>query len=205
MSFATRAFAETEAAISDAQRLARDVLADDRFQSELPESGDLDSSFRLLSWFAGFGSLALTVLALVAVALLVLLVVWWFTEARWRWREESDARKGSDRSDALAEAGLVDLEPPERLAAEGRYDDAIHHLLLIAIQRLCRRAATRPDPARTSRELLRLLPLKSEARAGFAGLVQAVELAYFGGVPAGPEDYRLSMAHFRSALGEGSS
>ncbi len=46
----------------------------------------------------------------------------------------------------------------------------------------------------------RLLPLQAEAREAFAGLVRTVEISLFGGLPAGPDDYRTSLERVRLLL-----
>jgi hypothetical protein len=102
-----------------------------------------------------------------------------------------------------AEAGPErepDLEDASRLAAEGRYGEAIHALLLAAIHHFAERAHLTVQPSRTSRELSRLLPLRSEARAAFDELVRAVERTLFGGEAAGPEDYQRNLERFRSLV-----
>lgn len=90
---------------------------------------------------------------------------------------------------------------PEQLAAQGRYGEAMHALLLVAIAGLAQRCLHPPSPSRTSRELIRQLPLRPEAREAFAGLVAAVELNLFGGVPAGEEDYRRNLDRFQLISG----
>ena len=50
------------------------------------------------------------------------------------------------------------LADPQRLADEGRFDEAIHMLLLIAIRHLGGDLPVPPSPSSTSRELLRALP-----------------------------------------------
>jgi hypothetical protein len=102
-----------------------------------------------------------------------------------REREEPPLVPRPDRP-ARAAAPLDDAE---RLAADGRWAEALHALLLQAIRLLVARLPAPPPPSSTSRELLRLVPLSGEARQAFAGLVRAVELSLFGGSPVGPEEY----------------
>jgi len=83
---------------------------------------------------------------------------------------------------------------PERLAQQGRFADAIHALLLRAIDEI---DAGRARPALTSRELLRRSRLGREARGALGALVAAVEWGHFGAKPVGPDDYEASLAAYR--------
>lgn len=79
------------------------------------------------------------------------------------------------------------LTDADRLAAAGRYAEAVHALLLRTIEALARRV---PVPrALTSREILDRAALPEDARAAFAELVAAVELTRFGGHRAAADDY----------------
>lgn len=80
------------------------------------------------------------------------------------------------------------LSSPSQLAQQGRYQEAIHALLLLAMARLSRRASSL-TPSLTSREVLRALHESAEISASMAVLVGAVERSYFGGVPATEEDF----------------
>lgn len=144
----------------------------------------------------------LVLYALLAAA--VLLILFWIAlEAvnRRRGRAPAPGMKaapGEEGEAALARDAVLD--DASRLAAEGRYGEAIHVLLLVAIRQLAERSRTTLPPSRTSRELVRLLPLGAESRETFAELVRSVELSLFGGVAAGREDYERSLARFHSLV-----
>jgi hypothetical protein len=87
------------------------------------------------------------------------------------------------------------------LAAAGRYDEALHALLLAAIAVIARRGARPPAPSHTSRELIRRLPAGTAAQGAFAGLVHAVERSLFGGIPAGAADYEAALSGYRTVVG----
>jgi hypothetical protein len=82
----------------------------------------------------------------------------------------------------------------ERLAAEGRFAEAIHALLL---RGLAKSASAAARPALTSREVLRDLRLPGEARQALEALVRSVEWAHFGGRPVGAAEYEASLAEYR--------
>lgn len=94
------------------------------------------------------------------------------------------------------------LTDADRLAAAGRFAEAVHALLMRTIEALARRI---PVPrALTSREILDRARLPTEARQAFAELVAAVELTRFGGRGADAADYARCVACFdriRAALG----
>lgn len=102
----------------------------------------------------------------------------------------------------LLRRGKMTGDEADRLAAEGRWADALHALLLQAIRSLSERSPTPLPPSFTSRELLALAPLSGEARQAFAAMVRAVEGAWFGGLPVGPEDYRENRERFQRIAAE---
>jgi hypothetical protein len=87
------------------------------------------------------------------------------------WRPEADAAR------AL-------LSDADALAAEGRYEEAIHILLFRSIEELAGRRPGAVRPALTSRDIASLDVLPERPRAAFARLAQAVERTFFGGRPA---------------------
>lgn len=104
-----------------------------------------------------------------------------------------EARSPEARSPETA----FSLAEAERLAGLGRWSEAVHALLLVAIRQLGERFSIPLSSSRTSREICRTLPLRGEAREAFAGLVRTVEVSLFGGAPLGPDDYRASLERFR--------
>jgi hypothetical protein len=200
---------------------ARAILADSRYQTHLPQHEapqDLaegqgqpqfpSSSARLpevVGPVIGAGA-ALTriVFMVVAVAVVVLILAWLVQTlsqrmARGRESAEDEAEVKVKGEDSGPQREL-DVEDATRLAAEGRYGEAIHALLLAAIHHFSARARLTVQPSRTSRELARLLPLSGDSRAKFNELVLAVERTLFGGEPAGPEDYQRSLERFRALV-----
>lgn len=199
-----------------AQReVVREVLKDPRYQREMPPHGeltDLDDpeegdgfgsggggpapiGVPVLGAGAAIGQAVFFVLAVVVVLLLV----------GWLGQAIILRRRGAPADEVAAEgaegAAVREREPTfdeaTRLAAEGRYAEAVHALLLAAIRHFAERSRVSIQPSRTSRELVRLLPLGAEAREAFSDLVRTVELSLFGGAPVGQEEYERSLARFR--------
>lgn len=114
------------------------------------------------------------------LALFVLYSIWRFSESwRLRWRAgttgpQADPGWRPDEAEALAL-----LEDADRLAAEGRYDEATHLLLRRSVQQI---ATARPDWVRrasTAREIAGIAALPDKARAAFSLIAARVERSLF--------------------------
>jgi hypothetical protein len=134
-----------------------------------------------------------------AVALLVLLAGWMI----WRWlrgyrrAERADGHNDEAavwRPDAAMAAAL--LSDADRLAAEGRFDEAVHLLLRRSFDDI---AMTRPDwltPASTAREIARLGALPAAARAAFGVITAEVERSRYALHPLGQPDWTRARAAY---------
>ena len=86
-------------------------------------------------------------------------------------------------------AALALLEDADRLAAEGRFDEATHLLLQRSVGQI---AAARPglvEPATTARELSALTALPDDARNAFATIAGRVERSLFALRALGADDW----------------
>ncbi|QDH32997.1 hypothetical protein [Porphyrobacter sp. YT40] len=96
----------------------------------------------------------------------------------WRGKAKPEAAATEEwRPDAAASLAL--LEDADRLAAQGRFDEATHLLLQRSVQHI---AAARPDwvePSSTARELAALPALPGQARAAFGVMAERVERSLF--------------------------
>lgn len=116
-------------------------------------------------------------------ALILLYVLWQVLQPliqRWRLRQSGAGHAAGehewapDRLEALAL-----LEDADRLAAEGRFDEATHLLLHRSVRQI---AAARPDwvhPASTAREIAAIGALPDAARQAFALIAARVERSFF--------------------------
>jgi hypothetical protein len=77
----------------------------------------------------------------------------------------------------------------DALAAQGRYAEAAHLLLLRSIDDLDQRRPQAVRPALTARDIARLEQLPETARPAFAQIARVVECSLFGGVPVGAPDW----------------
>lgn len=195
-----------------AREVALEVLKDPAYQGEMPphDKVDLDSG-RPDPGNAGSDQAPVELPAVAAettigqtvfiilIGAVVLLLVGWLVQAGVRGRRDAVE---SEIEPPPGENPAVPVREPAfdeatRLAAEGRFAEAVHALLLASIRHFAERSRVAVPPSRTSRELIRLLPLGAEARAAFSDLVRTVELSLFGGAAVGREEYEQSLSRFR--------
>ncbi len=96
------------------------------------------------------------------------------------------------------EEALALLEDADRLAGEGKYDEATHLLLVRSVQHI---AAVRPDwvpRASTAREIAGLPGLSDRARSAFALIAARVERSLFALRGLGAEDWQAARAAYAS-------
>jgi len=165
------------------------------------ERGDPERRERDLSGrgYSGGGALAslLKVLVWVVLAVCAVTIVALLVRAR-----GSRAAELAPGEPAGVESPPAALDAPrseaETLADQGRYDEAVHLLLLKTIEALVR---TRPGglpEAWTSREIQREMPMVQSARAPFGALVGTVEASLFGGRPVDEPAWTRCLERFRT-------
>ena len=81
------------------------------------------------------------------------------------------------------------LEEADALAREGRFADAIHHLLFRSIDDIASRRPALVRPALTSRELAVSEGIPARARGLFAGIAALVERSLFGARSVSESDW----------------
>jgi hypothetical protein len=120
---------------------------------------------------------------------------------RWRRRKPAAAPSPDWRPDANAAQALLD--EADRLAAAGRFGEAVHILLFRSIEDI---GARRPEAVRaalTSRDIVEAAPLSDTGRAAFRVIAEAVERSFFGGLPVVREEFERCRARYRDfALAE---
>lgn len=180
------------ATLSPAELRARAeaVLAAGDYQSALPKG---PTPPRQLHLPLGPLELLLRILLWTALAVLVVLAVSWLV------RRLSAGARDVELAETGAPAPVaIRIESAEALAAEGRWAEAIHALLLETLEALSR--AARLAPSLTSREIVERVSLPTRAREALEGLVLAVEVSRFGGAPAAEPDYRDCLGRFHAFL-----
>src|SRR5262245_19584444 len=115
-----------------------------------------------------------------------------------RARQASWASDAAEFSAAKNGAPAVALGAADQLAAEGRYVEAMHVLLLQSLTAIRERLDEQFSDSFTSREILRSTRLPEAGRTPLGDMIQRVELTYFGQQPAAFADYAACRASFNA-------
>ena len=176
------------------------VLAEQRYQTDLPgpdgetkprpdaeRDGDRDFSFGGFGW-----AKALAIVGLGVVLTLGVMFLGRAAELRRR------AAHAAPAAPAIVAPVLDDvpIDEIESLAAAGRYDEAVHVLLLQSLAAVARTVSALPVSL-TSREVLARAPLPEGAGAELGAIVDAVETSWFGGRPVGREGFEACRERYR--------
>ncbi len=141
----------------------------------------------------GIGWMGWTALALLAgVALFVL--GRWLAGRNWS-RSALQKTEMAPWQPSARQARLL-LQDADALAAQGRFGDAVHLLLLVSIQEIAERRHGAVTPSLTSREIATLPFLSALAQKIFSSLARVVELSRFGNRPIGEAEYKTCRAAF---------
>ncbi len=115
----------------------------------------------------------------VALFAIILLVRLYGPGLGWRNKTAADKAVEAEEWRPDTAASLALLEDADRLAAQGRFDEATHLLLQRSVNHI---ASARPDwvePSSTARELAALPALSDAARAAFRVITERVERSLF--------------------------
>lgn len=124
---------------------------------------------------AGWGGVEIVLAVLAAIGALW---IGWTLLQRWR-LTRALAVTAADAPVIDRAAALALLEDADALAAEGRFDEAVHLLLQRSVHHI---AAARPDwlsPSSTAREIGQIPGLPAAARAAFALITREVERSLY--------------------------
>jgi hypothetical protein len=131
----------------------------------------------------------------VAIGVAILAYLAWRVTEQYRPRRREQAEAAPEWSPDAGEA-LALLGDADRLAAEGRYDEATHLLLKRSVGQI---AAARPDwlePSSTAREIAELPALPQAARSAFAAIAERVERSLFALRSLSAEDWHAARAAY---------
>ncbi len=93
------------------------------------------------------------------------------------------------------------LGDADALAAQGRFVEAMHVLLLFSLMEIRRRLKLDFADSLTSREIVRRAKLPEDGTNALRGIVTRVELSYFGDYPASRTDYESCRARYETLAG----
>jgi hypothetical protein len=139
------------------------------------------------------GQVLMWVIVAIGVAILAYLV--WRLVASYQLRRR-DAEPAAPEWTPDAGEALALLEDADRLAAEGRFDEATHLLLKRSVGQI---AAARPDllePSSTAREIAELPALPQAARGAFATIAERVERSLFALRRLSADDWHAARAAY---------
>ncbi len=197
---------------------AREVLADGDIQSELPDAArepraaaregptfdpsgpSIEPTIDALQSGGEIASLLIWVIV-IATALVLALSAFNAVSTRLRRGPPAQAEVSAGRIADGAPQAAAPSDPlglADRLAREGRYEAAVHLLLLTCLEALRRRADPAPAASWTSWEIVRRLTLPGDAAAALSRIVALSESSHFGGRPASEGDFRSCRANFES-------
>jgi len=187
------------------QRAVGEVLADQNIQSEYP-SPQPASAPRSTSSAPGVGASLAQVLLWVLVGVVALLATLWLVQRLRGYRPDEHLADPPPAAVTSRAIEPLSLDEAQALAQAGRYDAALHALLLAVFQAL--------DPERvlagslTSREILAEVSLGKRARGALEDLVAGVEVSLFGGRSPGATQFtravRACQGFFALHAGAGS-
>jgi hypothetical protein len=202
---------------ADIERAYRAVKRDESYQLELAEPipRKPPSAFQLwlgkvLGAIFKFLAPLLAIIFYLGIGALILGAVYLIGRAIYETRFAKPAVKKAEAPEiplyqpAEAQARIL-LDEVDRLAAEGRYGEAVHTLLFRSIQDIDR---NRPNVVRrslTSREIGSLSVLTSEARTAFSTIAGVSELAHFGGVSVNKAGFETAREAYAALTGQTST
>jgi hypothetical protein len=118
-------------------------------------------------------------LFLLAILVMELLGVPWRSLIRRKKKNLGEVDEGEDILPD-AEVAIALLSDADRLAAEGRFAEAVHLLLYRSIDDIGQRLPGFLRPSLTSRDIIRTSTLPERARTTFAHIAHVVEISVFG-------------------------
>jgi len=184
------ALAKLAAATATVAERAAEILRDRSYQTVLPPPREPPQPWLPPAPLV----ILLKVLLWTGFAVVVILSVTWVARRLGLGVREVEA--GEPAPGAGDRPAQLPVANAEALAADGRFAEAIHALLLDTLEALSR--AGRLGPSLTSREIVARFPLAPRAREALTGLVDAVEVTWFGGVVPGETEYRRCLERFHT-------
>lgn len=137
--------------------------------------------------------------AWVLLALLILAAAYFLGRGllrRGRAQPEAQADRRLQAWEPSAQQARLLLSDADDLAAAGNYSQAVHRLLLVAIQEVGQRRPGLVVPSLTSREIATLTELSALARQIFFAIALVVERSRFGNRSLGAAEYGECRAAF---------
>ncbi|WP_241233711.1 DUF4129 domain-containing protein [Altericroceibacterium xinjiangense] len=150
---------------------------------------------------APLARMILIALLVALAAALLWTIVKRLREGRWPWPRRrfalgAEVPEGEHSPVVEAASARSWLGEADLLAAEGRYEEAVHHLLLRSAEDIARRHPALARPAVTSRELAAAECLPPAARHLFGNIARLVERSLFGGRPVSQAEWQGARSNY---------
>ena len=185
----------------------RAMKRDDKLQFELPpapEPPKLDWLEKLFAGIAKFIELILPLLKIIffmGIGVIIALILYAIAKVIYETRFNQDPKDLVENAPPPLytpdqEQARILLEDVDAMAAEGRYEDAVHELLFRSIQDIDIRRPNTIRRSLTSREIAALKILTPETRQAFATISGVVETSYFGGQKIGKAEFDICRAAY---------
>ncbi len=217
--------AADKAAIERAGAAARAVLADGRFQRELPSPSADDDKREAERPPSGddmrppvrraprppeaMGDVARVLLWGLVAVVVVLSIMFLVNEAP-HLRRRLLGRGGAHPDEAAGDVGTGDsrrslggsLDEADRLARDGTYGEAIHVMLLSLVEALNRGIGRRLAHSLTGREIVGAAGLAEQPGAALSRIVGVAERGHFGGRVSSLADYEECRRDYAAVVAE---
>jgi hypothetical protein len=150
---------------------------------------------------APYARIFLWTILVAAAATLVWVIYLRLREGVWRLprRRRATSAEVETEEDAWAPDAVpvrAWLREADLMAEQGRYAEAVHHLLFRSIEDIAKRRPRLVRPALTSRELAGADAIPGPARELFSGIARLVERSLFGGRPVNAGDWSSARAAY---------
>ncbi|MDA8708033.1 hypothetical protein N9M10_01530 [Hellea sp.] len=196
--------AQSTEAFDDAFRAMK---RDSKLQFELPPAPEppkldwLENFFEGLAKFIKFILPLLKIIFFVGLGAVIALVLYAIAKVIYETRFKREAKVVTEEAPPPLyvpdqDQARILLEDVDAMAAEGRYEEAVHELLFRSIQDIDIRRPNTIRRSLTSREIAALEILTPATREAFATIGGVVETSYFGGKPIGREEFDICRAAY---------
>ncbi|MEO1221258.1 MAG: hypothetical protein AAFY42_07895 [Pseudomonadota bacterium] len=143
------------------------------------------------------------------LGLLAIFVIYWAVRtlgplasfSRTNGRQGTSGAASDPQWQPSREESLELLEDADRLAAEGRFDEATHLLLKRSVNHIAKAQPDWVDPSSTARELAALPALSDPARSAFSAIAERVERSLFALRALDRSDWQAARAAYADFAG----
>ena len=185
----------------------RALKRDDKLQFELPRApeppklGWLENFFKGLAKFIEAILPILKIVFFMGIGAIIALILYAIAKVIYETRFKREAKEVVEEAPPPLytpdqDQARILLEDVDTLAAEGRYEEAVHELLFRSIQDIDIRRPNTIRRSLTSREIAALKILTPETRKAFATIGGVVETSYFGGKKIGKAEFDICRAAY---------